>query len=94
MSNYDPFRLYDYKQRKSHKGQVLRKKIVGHPLPTVLTPEQLKEAKEILEGIGYTVTKNPIIPGPTDETHYRSFIYCDQFNDYVFNDSEPYNFYI
>lgn len=88
MSNYDPFRLYDYKQKKSHKGQVIRKKFVGHPLPTVLTPEQLKEAKDILEGIGYTVTKNPILPpppAPPPETQYRSFIYCDKLTNYLLN---------
>ena len=47
MSVYDPFRLYAHHQKKSHDGQVIRKKLIP-PQNYAISEEMLKQAQEIL----------------------------------------------
>lgn len=47
MSVYDPFRLYTHYQKKSHDGQVIRKKLIP-PQNYAISEEMLKQAQEIL----------------------------------------------
>lgn len=47
MSLYDPFRLYTHHQKKSHDGQVIRKKLIP-PQNYAISEEMLKQAQEIL----------------------------------------------
>lgn len=47
MSVYDPFRLYTHHQKKSHDGQVIRKKLIP-PQNYAISEEMLKQAQEIL----------------------------------------------
>lgn len=47
MSVYDPFGLYQHHQKKSHDGQVLRKKLIP-PQNYAISEEMLKQAQEIL----------------------------------------------
>lgn len=57
MSYFDPYYLYSHPQKKSHKGQVIRKK------PTDVTyginDQDLKRAITVLTNYGYSISKNP-----------------------------------
>lgn len=47
MSVYDPFRLYTHHQKKSHDGQVIRKKLIP-PQNYAISEEMINQAKNIL----------------------------------------------
>lgn len=66
MSIYDPFRLYTHHQKKSHDGQVIRKKLIP-PQNYAISEEMLKQAQEILIKAG--------IRGFNSSTPQRLFIY-------------------
>lgn len=66
MSIYDPFRLYTHHQKKSHDGQVIRKKLIP-PQNYAISEEMLKQAQEILIKAG--------IRGFNSSINQRLFIY-------------------
>lgn len=64
MSNYDPFSLYRHHQRKSHTGQVIRKKPIS--IRGAYSREDLEKAREVMKAYGEIpkpVTPAPKVPG-------------------------------
>ena len=61
MSNYDPFQLYTNKQKKTHQGQVIRKKIPNY-IGYCFTNEELDRAIEGLKARGYHIYEPGVNP--------------------------------
>ena len=80
MSIYDPFRLYVHHQKKSHDGQVIRKKLVSRP-NYAISEEMIKQAQEILTRAG--------IRGFNSSYHGKAFIFKTYPNIQLLNFAIP-----
>lgn len=73
MSNYDPFQLYTRRQKSTHQGQVIRKKIPKY-YGRCYTNEELEEAIAGLKARGYRIF-NPGQPISVSQEMTRAFVY-------------------
>lgn len=76
MSVYDPFQLYTHHQKKSHDGQIIRKKLTPPP-NYAISEEMVKQAQEILIKAG--------IRGFNSLANKRLFIFKQY--PYIFQDN-------
>lgn len=87
MSNYDPFHIYDRQIRKSHKGQVIRKKLVS-PVGRIYSNKELDDVIPVLGRHGYHVIPKSISIF-YNQYDSRDFTWTKELGQLQINDLNP-----
>lgn len=92
MSSFDPFGIYHRETKKSHKGQIIRKKF--SELPTVYTNEQLDNVISVLIGRGFRVFPPGVDPAAgIIQKLSHTFIYPNiDLGQYIYNQDSTVEF--